>query len=48
LKPGGLHTGKGAENWNGAWKEFFRQNPNPSKQEILDQLAKMREDFGLE
>jgi RHS repeat-associated protein len=48
LKPGGLHTGAGAGNWNGAWREFFKRNPNASKQEILDQLAKMRKDFGLE
>ena len=48
LKPNGLHTGKGAENWNGAWKEFFGNSPNASKQQILDQLSKMRKDFGLE
>lgn len=48
LKPDGLHTGKGVENWNGAWREFFDKNENPSREAILDQLAKMRKDFGLE
>jgi Predicted lipoprotein of unknown function (DUF2380) len=48
LKPGGLHTGKGAENWNGAWKEFFDGNPNASKQQILEKLAEMRKQYGLD
>jgi hypothetical protein len=48
LKPGGLHTGRGAENWNGAWRDFFRNNPNPSRQDIVKQLTSMRQSFGLE
>jgi len=46
LKPDGLHTGKGVDNWNGAWKKFFETDR--TKQEVLDQLSKMRKDFGLE
>ena len=46
LKPDGLHTG--SENWNKVWRDFFNEHKNPSKQEILDHLAKMRKDFGLE
>ena len=48
LKPDGLHTGKGAENWNGAWREFFRKHPNASRKQILGQLCQMKKDFGLE
>ena len=47
LKPGGLHTIEGG-NWNKVWKEFFAENPNRTKQEILDKLAQMLKDFGLE
>jgi len=46
LKPDGLHTGP--ENWNKVWDEFFSANANPTKKEILDQLKKMRKQFGLE
>lgn len=37
----GLHTGSGANNWNGAWRAFFKGNPTAKRQEILDQLYKM-------
>jgi hypothetical protein len=46
LKPNGLHTG--SENWNKQWGQFFENNQNPTKQEILEQLSKMRKAFGLE
>jgi len=46
LKPDGIHTNSGG-NWNKVWKEFFRETPSYSKQDILDQLAKMREQFGI-
>ena len=45
LKPNGVHTG--TENWNKIWNEFIEANPNATKQEILDQLAKMRQEFGI-
>ena len=48
LKPKGLHTGKGTDNWNGAWKQFFGLNPNANKAQILGQLSKMRKLFGLD
>jgi hypothetical protein len=48
LKPDGLHTGKGVQNWNGAWRAFFDEYPDASKEQMLEQLAKMRKDFGLE
>ena len=47
LSPDGLHTGQGIENWNGAWKDFFRKNPSASRRGILDQLDTMMKDFGL-
>jgi hypothetical protein len=47
LRPNGIHTGPYAESWNGVWDQFFKANPNASKQEILDQLEKMRNDFGI-
>ena len=46
FKPGGLHTG--AEHWNKQWETFFENTEDISPQKILDQLAKMKKDFGLE
>jgi RHS repeat-associated protein len=46
LKPTGLHTG--ADNWNAQWARFFDVNKEATKEEILEQLAKMRTAFGLE
>jgi hypothetical protein len=48
LKPNGIHTGTGANNWNGAWKEFFANNKNPNKFQILKQLRKMCNDFNVD
>jgi RHS repeat-associated protein len=45
LKPDGLHTG--TNNWNKQWSDFFEQNPNATKPEILDQLDKMQKASGL-
>lgn len=45
LKPDGLHTG--TNNWNKQWDDFFKQNPDAIKPEILDQLDKMKKAFGL-
>ena len=44
LKPNGVHIGKGIENWNGAWDAFLKTTPNPSREQILEQLTKMRKD----
>jgi len=46
LKPDGLHTS--SENWNAQWQRFFDANKNPSQQQILNHLSKMRKAFGLE
>ncbi|MCE5268914.1 MAG: DUF2380 domain-containing protein, partial [Planctomycetaceae bacterium] len=46
LKPDGLHTGTAS--WNKMWAEFFAQHPNYTRQEVLDQLAKMKKLFDLE
>jgi hypothetical protein len=35
-------------NWNGAWKQWFQNNPNPNAQQVLDQLGHMQKCFGLE
>jgi hypothetical protein len=45
LNPDGLHTG--SNNWNKQWADFFRDNSNATKSEILDQLGKMQKEFGL-
>ena len=45
LKPDGLHTGKNS--WNIQWGNFFKDYPNATKPEILEQLSKMQETFGL-
>jgi RHS repeat-associated protein len=47
LRPNGIHTGPSEESWNGTWESFFKANPGATKQAILDQLAKMRNDFGI-
>lgn len=38
-KPGG--------NWNKVWNEFKKGNPDADAGEILEQLEKMRKDFGI-
>jgi hypothetical protein len=45
IKPGGLHTGK--RNWNARWEEFFKKNPNAGKDEILEYLENLRNEFGI-
>jgi hypothetical protein len=47
LRPGGIHT-NGGGNWNRVWREFLDANKNAEAPEILEQLAKMRKQFGLE
>jgi len=46
LNPGGIHTKAGGD-WNGVWDSFFKGNPSATRQEILDQVARMRSDFGI-
>lgn len=29
------------------WDDFFKGNPSATRQEILDQMARMRRDFGI-
>lgn len=43
LLPDGVHTG--TDNWNKLWREFFRDNPNASARQILQQLDKMDRRF---
>jgi len=46
LLPDGVHTG--SENWNKVWRDFMTENKfNATADEILEQLAKMREQFGI-
>lgn len=45
LKPDGIHTG--TENWNKVWKQFKNDNPYATKEQILEQLKKMIDDFKL-
>jgi hypothetical protein len=46
LNSGGIHTRAGGD-CNGVWESFFKTNPNATRQEILDQPARMRSDFGI-
>ncbi len=46
LKPNGIHT-KGGGNWNAVWKQFFETHKKPEREQILEQLEKMRKDFGI-
>ena len=43
--PYGLHTGP--ENWNKQWKIFFDKYPSFTKQQVLQQLKKMRKAEGI-
>ncbi len=47
LTPDGIHTGPRGESWNGVWKKFFNDNARATRQDIFDQLTKMRKDFGV-
>lgn len=42
LTPDGIHP-----DYNAAWREFFEQNENPSKQQILEELARIEAQFGI-
>jgi RHS repeat-associated protein len=44
--PGGIHTISGG-NWNKVWANFFEANPSATMDQILQQLAQMRLDFGI-
>ena len=46
LIPNGVHTLSGGD-YNKAWKEFIDANPNAGAQEILDQMERMKTEFGL-
>jgi hypothetical protein len=46
-----VHGRGGGENWinswNKQWDKFFRENPNASAGKILEQLEKMKREFGI-
>ena len=46
LKPDGLHA-RGPNGWNQTWGKFFAENPNATKEQILQQLDRMRNEFGV-
>jgi RHS repeat-associated protein len=48
LKPNGIHTG--TENWNRQWKNFFdaHRDSGYTQEDVQNQLATMKVDFGLE
>jgi hypothetical protein len=39
----GVHTGP--NNWNKQWGQFFERAKNPSRDDVLRQLEKMRKEF---
>jgi RHS repeat-associated protein len=45
LLPNGIHTGP--NNWNKAWKEYFKKNPNASPEEIKQHLELMKKQFNI-
>ena len=47
LRPGGIHTGPYEGSSNGQWQQFFNDNPNYTQQDVLNQLAKMKQSFGV-
>lgn len=48
LKPNGIPTGPYQKSWNGQWQQFFDNNPNYTQQDVLNQLAKMKQQFGVQ
>ena len=45
-----IHSGQGMGRggaWNNAWREFFRDNPNASGEQIIEQMNRMADQFGL-
>jgi hypothetical protein len=46
LKPDGIHT-KGGGDWNKVWTDFFKNNQLATQEQILEQLARMRKQFGI-
>ena len=50
LKDGnGIHTNNSSlgENWNKIWEKYIAQNPNASKQQILNKLEQMEKTAGI-
>jgi len=47
LAPYGVHSGRYEDSWNGRWEQFFNQNADPSREQILEQLRRMRIEFGI-
>jgi len=47
LGPDALHRGEGEENWNGAWRQWIANNPNATREQVLEQLNTMKTEFGL-
>ncbi|MGB9619006.1 MAG: DUF2380 domain-containing protein [Armatimonadota bacterium] len=45
LKPDGIHSG--LENWNKRWREFLEKYPKAKKEEILEFLQRLRDEFGI-
>ena len=45
LLPFGIHTGP--DNWNRQWEQYFQRNPGANRDDVLRQLRRMMEDFGL-
>jgi len=46
LKPEGVHTG--SESWNVGWKNFIKENPTATKEQILEHLGKMIKEFNIQ
>jgi RHS repeat-associated protein len=46
LKPGGIHTKVGGD-WNAVWDEFFKDNPEATKEQMMKQMELMRRNFGI-
>jgi hypothetical protein len=47
LGPDALHRGQGEENWNGAWRQWIANNPNATREQVLEQLNTMKTEFGV-
>ena len=46
---GGLHTGSGrGGDWNTDWTEFFKENPDATRKQIMGQLRTMVKEYQLE
>jgi hypothetical protein len=47
LTPGGVHTTAGG-NWNRVWRDWIGENPSAGRDQVLEQLNRMKQQFNIQ